>query len=278
MSDRPTVMHRLLALAVLFVLVASGCGDDGETATSDDPSGDSGTRPSVAGDWVLRSLTVDGTAVSLPDGELEITIQLGEISGNLGCNSFFGEIDAADDGTLTLGAIGQTEMACLDDGRMEFEAAYGQALGSVTAWAVDPAGMTLSGDTVEIRYEQAPPPVHQPLEGTVWHFDTIYSGEGVDRAAENRAGMEGVTLVIERGESVLAGPDCAGTVSTVEYADGRDGAFEVTSAGAIDTSPACEIVAIASAGITESTGFMIDENRLTFIGAAGETVGFSARP
>ncbi|MEZ5245394.1 MAG: META domain-containing protein [Acidimicrobiales bacterium] len=270
-------MRRLLALAVLCLVVAAACGDEVDSVTTDDPGDDAGTRPSVAGDWILRSLTVDGTAVSLPDGELEITIQLGEMSGNLGCNSFFGEIDAADDGTLTLGAIGQTEMACLEDGRMEFEAAYGQALGSVTAWAVDPAGMTLSGDTVEIRYEQAPPPVHQRLEGTVWHFDTVYSGEGVERAATNRADMEGVTLVIERGEAVLAGPDCA-AVSTVEYADGRDGAFEVTSAVAIDTSPACEIVAIASAGITESTGFMIDENRLTFIGAVGETVGFSARP
>jgi heat shock protein HslJ len=271
-------MRRILAIAVLFVLVAAACGDDADTTTSDDPGGDSGTRPSVAGDWILRSLTVDGAVVPLPDSDLEISIELGQISGDLGCNSFFGEIDAADDGTLTVGAMGQTEMACLEDGRMDFEFAYGQALSSATAWTVDPNGMTFSGDTVEIRYEQAPPPAHQPLEGTVWHFDTVYSGEGVNRAAENRANMEGVTLVIEDGEAVLMGPDCSGTVSAVEIGGETDGAFAVTSPGPITSNPACEVVGLASAGLVASTGFMINENRLTFIGAAGETVGFSARP
>jgi heat shock protein HslJ len=278
MSERPTFMRRLLAIAALFVLVASACGDDAETVTSDDTGDDAGTRPSVAGDWILRALSAEGTAVPLPDGELEITIELGEISGNLGCNSFFGEIDAADDGTLTIGAIGQTEMACLDDGRMEFESAYGQALSSVTAWAVDPAGLTFSGDMVEIRYEQAPPAVDLPLEGTVWNFDTIYSGEGVDRAAENRADMEGVTLLIVGSEATLTGPDCAGTVSSVESADGRDGAFEVTRQGDLNDEPACVIVGIASAALAASSGFMINGNRLTFIGDVGETVGFSAIP
>ena len=152
MSERPIGMRRLLALSVLFVLVAAACGDDAETVTSDDPGDDPGTRPSVAGDWILRSMAVDDAAVNLPDGDLEITIELGRISGNLGCNSFFGEIDAADDGTLTIGAIGQTEMACPEDGRMDFESAYGRALSSVTAWAVDPDGLTLSGDAVSIRY------------------------------------------------------------------------------------------------------------------------------
>jgi len=271
-------MRRILAIAVLFVLVAAACGDDADTTTSDDPGGDSGTRPSVAGDWILRSLAVDGAVVPLPDGDLEITIELGQISGDLGCNSFFGGIDAADDGTLTVGALGQTEMACLEDGRMDFEFAYGEALSSATAWTVDPNGMTFSGDTVEIRYEQAPPPVHQPLEGTVWHFDTIYSGEGVNRAASSRGDMDGVTLVIADGEAEVVVPECGGFVATVEHADGGDGAFEASGDIGLDTSPACEIAEIVAGGLLDSSGFMIDENRLTFIGEAGETVGFSARP
>lgn len=271
-------MRRLLALTVLIVLVAAACGDDADTETSDDPgTDDAATRPSVAGDWLLTALTVDDAAISPPDDALEMTIELGEIRGNLGCNSFFGEIDAADDGTLTLGAIGQTEMACLEDGRMAFESAYGQALGSVTTWAVDPTGMTFSGDAAEIRYEQAPPPVHQPLEGTVWHFDTIYSGEGPDRAATNRADMEGVTLVIENGEAVMAGPGCVDWRGDVTFDGARDGSFTLGSFGGIEPA-ACVVVAEAMGLLADSSGFMIDENRLTFIGEAGETVGFSARP
>lgn len=278
MPDRLTDMRRFLAILILLVLVAAACGDDADTETTDDPGTDSGTRPSVAGDWILTALTVDGETVALPDDELAMTIQLGEISGTLGCNSFFGQIDAADDGTLTVGAIGQTEMACTEPGRMELEGAYGRALSSVTAWTVDPAGMTFSGDTAEIRFEQAPPPVNQPLVGTVWHFDTVYSGEGVNRAAENRADMEGVTLVIADGEATLGSPDCGGAVFSVETADGRDGPFTVTSSISIDTSPVCEVVDIAGEGLAASSGFMINENRLTFIGLPGETVGFSARP
>jgi heat shock protein HslJ len=270
-------MHRLFAIAALFVLLAAACGDDADTVTSDEPVDDPPTRPSVAGDWILRSLTVDGEVVSLPDDELEITIQLGRISGNLGCNSFFGDVDAADDGTLTIGAIGQTEMACMEPGRMEFEFAYGQALGSVTTWAVDPLGMTFSGATAEIRYEQAPPPVHQPLEGTVWLFDTIYSGEGVNRAASNRADMEGVTLVVDAGEAVMAGPGCVDWRGDVEFDGTTEGSFALGDYGGIEPA-ACAVVAEAMGLLADSSGFMINENRLTFIGEAGETAGFSARP
>jgi heat shock protein HslJ len=274
-------MKRFLALAFAIVLLAAACGDDAATVTNDDAGfdGDSGTRPSVAGDWILQGLTVDGAPVALPDGALEITIELGQLSGDLGCNSFFSEIDAADDGTLTIGPIGQTEMACLEDGRMEFESTYGQALAATSAWSVDPEGLILSGDTVEIRYSQAPAPVNQPLEGTVWQFDTLYSGEGPDRAATNRADMDGVTLVIADGEATLAGPGCPGGVSavTVEHDDGFEGAFTVTRPGGSNDAPECEIVAMASNGLAGSTGFMIQENRLTFVGEAGETVGFTAQ-
>ena len=153
---RPISMRRILTLVAHLVaaaLLASACGDDTDTVTADEPD-DPGTRPSIAGEWVLQSLAVDGVAVTLPDGELEITIELGEIRGNLGCNSFFGAIDVADDGTLTVGGLGQTEMACEDQSRMEFEFTYGQALSSATEWAVSPTALTLRGPTVDIVYTQ----------------------------------------------------------------------------------------------------------------------------
>ena len=212
-------MRRLLALAVVFVIVVSGCGDSDDTGGGSD--GDSPTRTSVAGDWVLTALVVDGASFGLPDDELEITIEAGQISGSLGCNSFFGEIDAADDGSLVLGGLGQTEMACVDDGRMDFEFTYGNALSSATAWAVTPAGLTLSGGAVEVRYEQAPPPVHQSLLGTVWHFDTIYEGSGPDGSASNRADMDGVTLVIGAGVATVFAPDCGDVAVDVDVVEGN---------------------------------------------------------
>jgi len=272
-------MYRFLALAVSVVLIASACGDESASVATDD--GDTDTRPSLAGDWILQALTVGGTAVTLPEGELEISIELGQMSGNLGCNSFFGEIDAADEGTLVVAGLGQTEMACEDRSRMDFEVTYGQALGSATNWTVDPTGLTLSGPAAEIRYRQAPPPVHQSLEATEWHFDTIYSGEGPDGAATNRGDMSGVTLVIEDGLASISNSahsdNCTGTVDAT-YTGDREGSFSAANPSDLDDPPGCDIVEIARGGLLESTAFMIDENRLTFIGDAGETVGFSTRP
>jgi heat shock protein HslJ len=272
-------MHRFIPLLALFSLLLAACGDDVDTV-ADEGSGDSGgSRPSVAGDWILHGLTVDGAPIAIPDGDIEMTIEAGEIRGNLGCNSFFGEIDAVDDGTLTVGGLGQTEMACEEQSRMAFESMYGQALGAATAWAVDSNGLTLSGATVEIVYSQAPPPVHQPLEGTVWNFDSIYDGQ----AASNRSDMAGVTLVIQDGEVVFrATPACVEPLSFgANYQGDREGPFSTTADEAgndLDCGDADEIITLAYRNLQVSTGFMIDENRLTFIGEAGETVGFSATP
>jgi META domain len=270
-------MTRLAILFVTFTVLAAACGTDSDAGPGTDPGG-GGTRPSVAGGWILGTLVVDGADVALPDGDIDMMIASGEISGTLGCNSFAGSIDAADDGSVTIGALAQTEMACLEDGRMEFEAAYGQALSSVRAWAVDPAGLTLSSDTIEIRYRSAPPALNLPLVGTVWNFDTIYEGAGVDRAATSRSDMVGVTLVIEGSEATLAGPACTGTVISVEYDGGSEGEFRTGAGGDLTTNAECAIVGAALGGLVDATGFMIDENRLTFIGGPGETVGFLAEP
>ena len=50
-----------------------------------------------------------------------------------------------------------------------------------------------------------------------------------------------------------------------------------TAVAAEGDEPSCEIVAMFADAFSGSTGFMINESRLTFIGEAGETVGFSAR-
>ena len=138
-----------IALVLLLLLFAAACGDDDDVTDPDDP-GDSPS--SIAGDWILQGLEVDGTAVALPDGELEMTIEPGVIRGNLGCNTFSGEIDAADDGSLTVRGLAQTERACEEQSRMEFEAIYGRALGAATAWDIDSSGLTLSSASVVIVY------------------------------------------------------------------------------------------------------------------------------
>lgn len=265
-------MRRLLVLLAV-VLLAASCGDDGEVLVTDDPqaSGPS-TVASVDGDWILTALIQDGVAATLPDNDLEMTIDRGELSW-FWCNTFSGSIAAADDGTVTIGELAQTEMAC-----PEFESIYAQAISAASAWEAESGGLTLRSETAEIRYAQAPPPEHQPLVGTVWNFDTIYEGTDTDGVASHRSDMDGVTLVVDGSQATVAGPGCSAPSMLIDAAAGTGGSFAVTERADIPDSPVCEVVLLAVEGLTAADGFRIDENRLTFVAGDMETVGFLAAP
>ncbi|MEM7273024.1 MAG: META domain-containing protein [Actinomycetota bacterium] len=171
----------LLLLAVFGVLglLLAACGDETpdiavdagvapdsppDGPADDDAAGDSGaaagggaTRPWIGGDWVLASITVDGTKVAIPDGAvLDLSI-VGpdQISGSAGCNSFGGTISApfdgdADAGALTIGELAITEMACEI---LDFESTYVDALVAANEWELaPPQGLVFRGDGVELNY------------------------------------------------------------------------------------------------------------------------------
>lgn len=284
---------RLLVLAAVFTLAVAACGDEdvdlvsGADTSTDGGSGSdggasSGTRPSLAGDWVLTSATIDGTAVELPvDVVIDITIERGQISGNGGCNGFGGLIAAADDGSLSLTEVFITERACLPLSILDFETGYVQALGAATEWEVTPTGLIFRGEGTELRYEPGAPPVHLALEETIWTFETIFDGEGVDRAASTpRQDKPPVTLVIANGEATLSSEDCGAVSFAFNYeSEGTDGSVSVPdrNAAAVECSDRDSNMIAAVKGIVASTGFMINESSLTFIGLPGETVGFVAQ-
>lgn len=275
-------MRFILPLVLSVALLAGGCGDDVDADTADpdaslDPDGDADpgdAAPSVgdlADEWALTALSGPDGAVVLPDGVLRMRIDDGEINGNLGCNSFFGEFTADDGGGLSFGAFGQTEMACADPSRMDFESTYGRLLGEVDAWALDGARLTLSGATVTALYERFVP-VHQPLEATVWHFDSVYEGDAVT----NRADMDGVELTIEDGTAVMRSPGCDSWSGDVEFDGTTEGSFALSGYGGIEPA-SCATVATTMESLATATHYEIDENRLTFADDDGPILGFTAR-
>ena len=107
---------RLLPLIVLLALVSISSCAPSTGMTLDGTS------------WELASLAgmplVDGSRITL-------SFEDGEISGNAGCNSYFGEYTLSVGG-LQVGAVSITEMACLSpEGVMEQETTYAHYLGSV---------------------------------------------------------------------------------------------------------------------------------------------------
>ncbi|MEM7141595.1 MAG: META domain-containing protein [Actinomycetota bacterium] len=276
-------MHKILPLLIPLFLVAAACGDDADTQTTDTtpptvvddtvpPADPADTQPIAAdldGEWLLTGLTDADGAATLPDGELRMTIGEDGIQGDLGCNGFFGQASIGDDGAVAMGGIGSTEMACGDQARMTFEVIYGQVLSGITAWTLDGTTLTFTGEGTTLIYERFVP-VHLPLEGTVWGFDSLYEGDAVSNSAD----MDGVELTIAVSEASIVSAQCAGTSIAVEAVDGE---LQIGARGPIDSSAACEIVSTAANGIAAADRYEIDENRLTFFTGDTPTVGFSAR-
>ena len=101
------------ALTALIFLLLSACGkvdpDPGDLATGDPLDGTS---------WVLvayrKSSPLSGTTITA-------TFEDGQVRGSAGCNTYGGFYEASE-GSITVGPVAITEMACLEpEGVMEQE-------------------------------------------------------------------------------------------------------------------------------------------------------------
>lgn len=299
----PRRFSLLLAVLAASLLLVSACGsEDGEAGTdadgtiddalpddasSGDGAGGDASRPWIAGAWVLESATATDGPLSLPPGTplpLSITGPDG-IEGNAGCNGFSGRINAPfdgvqDGGSLSISQLSMTEMGCE---HLDFEIRYFELLAGVDEWALaPPSGLVFRGDGIELVYTVGAPPAERPLEGTTWIFDTVFSGEGIERTASStRADQPEVTALLLGGVLTLSAEGCSPVEINVGYEPGGvDGAFTIEEpeslAGRVDCADQESNLVAAVDGVAQSTGFQIFAGRLTLIGLPGETVSFRA--
>ena len=112
-------------------------GPDGKAALVFDPAaGLAGTS------WMLTQQ--DGKPVA---AGVTVTARFGadgNVSGSGGCNNYNGSY-TVDGGSITIGSLASTEMACPEP-QMAVETAYLAALGKATAWTIDSEGkLSLTG-------------------------------------------------------------------------------------------------------------------------------------
>jgi heat shock protein HslJ len=166
-----TVIVVLVALLTACARFAPGA--DG--SASPEPSAGA---PDLAGAWVLRQGRGSDGEIVVPDDYRITLIFTGDEIGGQACNHYGGDYQLSADGTLRLGVMSMTEMACAEP-MMTAEAAYHAALNEVRSVARAGDVLTLSGEGTELVFELLPPVPDAALQGTRWVLESLVSGDAV---------------------------------------------------------------------------------------------------
>ncbi|WP_166346705.1 META domain-containing protein [Phytoactinopolyspora limicola] len=161
-------MRRLRVLiAVAGVVAVAACGNNGDdnnddtTAVPDNGSGSEADAdaPLFGTHWQLDRVAVnDESTETSDDVAAYVVFDENEIGGNTGCNSFGGDIESSEDGSLTLGPVIATKRACTGE-LGDIDMAMLQVLHDEVS--VDIAGERLTltntaGDTLEFHADDDP--------------------------------------------------------------------------------------------------------------------------
>ena len=216
--------RKLAALLAVTALAIAACGDSGEAVTTTEPGGtvppttNAPEPDGLAGTkWVAISFGLDGADDAvLPTAvpTIEFSEDGSQISGTTGCNSYFGSVTVGPDGAISFGQMGMTEMACLDDGVMDQEQRFLEALARIDRWVPDDDGASLeaSDGTAVIGLVAPAAAPDLPLSGA-WRLTTFIDGEV---ASSVLAGTE-VTLTLDTATGDVAGhAGCNGYSGSME--------------------------------------------------------------
>lgn len=131
---------KIIMISFLLVLAVVGCSaaDDGVEPEVESSISLEGTS------WVLVSFgPTDNVTAVLPDSEPTLNFEEGQVNGHASCNSYSGEVTLGEDGTMTVGMLASTLMACADEAMMQQEADFMTALSQVTSYTLSGSQLTL---------------------------------------------------------------------------------------------------------------------------------------
>lgn len=145
----------LLAGVVLAVALAACGSDDG--GSGDGGAGQVSTDPSelVGPTWTLDEATRGAIAEDVDQVDADVTLTFaddGTVSGGSACNTYSGPYEAGDDGSMSLGPLASTQMAC-DEAIMALEANYLQTLDQVSSFAIEEGRLILQAMNVQLAYD-----------------------------------------------------------------------------------------------------------------------------
>jgi heat shock protein HslJ len=122
-----------------------------------DETGQSDTTHLTGTSWIAE--TINGKPVIEPGG-VTLTFSGERVTGRSGCNTYFGAAEHGN-GTLKIGSIGATKMACMRDGLMQQENEFLNTLQASQTYAVQSDRLTLTapaGGVLVFTATSGPPP------------------------------------------------------------------------------------------------------------------------
>lgn len=102
--------------------------------------------------WRLESLGPSGDRRPVLT-TTEVTLAFssdGRVSGNAGCNTYFGQYASATDGALSVSGLGSTKMFCHEEGVMQQEQDFLAALSQAQSYKVINGRLTVTGENMEL--------------------------------------------------------------------------------------------------------------------------------
>lgn len=139
---------RLVAFALILIPALTACGGTGAVADNAAAAGATEvTEP--RGDW--RVTRLDGAALTADGAPTLSFFEPGRAGGHAGCNRYSATYELDRNGRLVFGPAMATKMACADEGRMQAEISFLNALAAVRGYRhagddlhlVDEAGAVL---------------------------------------------------------------------------------------------------------------------------------------
>lgn len=223
----------------------------------------SGLKPLAGTRWQVE--TMGGTPV-VAGSEPQINFEAdGKINGTTGCNRFFGGY-AQTGAELAFTGVGMTKMACMADGVMEQESAFGAILSGKTEGSIDSLGNLVIRGEKSVSFTARPLPAEGDaaegdpaiLLGGAWQVEDLNRNGIIDNilmtltftadgnliaftpcgTSERQYTATGTTLHISPGKSSM-NANCRGEslqdqVLKLTVALGEEVAWRITADGALE--------------------------------------------
>lgn len=251
-----------LPLAALL-LAACTSGGGGTPAPSGAPGGAAGSAPTAA-DLDGRTFVVTGTQGYdiVPGSQIVLTFGDGRLGIQAGCNQMGGDYRITD-GTLAIGTMMMTEMAC-EEPLMAQDAFISAFLVGATL-VLDGDNLSLANGGVTLTAtDKAVALPDLPLDGTTWVVDGLIMGDAV---ASMPMGVTATLELVGGQVNVNAGCNRGGGSAEVGDSTIRFGPIATTKMACDETAMGVEdhVLRVLTGEVTWS----IDAGSLTLVAADG---------